>query len=147
MAEEEQQKGSQSMEEILASIRSIIAGGEDPAAREQLTATVEDALGSSDDGDLKLEADAPRAELLELARVAQGGSDAALLSPEARANTSGTLAALENTLVRGYEGSENTLEGLIRELLRPMLKEWLDAHLPGLVERMVAREISRIRGE
>jgi cell pole-organizing protein PopZ len=30
--------------------------------------------------------------------------------------------------------------------MRPMIKEWLDAHLPGLVERLVAREITRVSG-
>jgi uncharacterized protein len=39
---------------------------------------------------------------------------------------------------------ETSLEGLTRDLLRPMLKEWLDAKLPGLVEAMVAKEIERI---
>lgn len=39
---------------------------------------------------------------------------------------------------------ETSLEGLTRELLRPMLKEWLDAKLPVLVEGMVAKEIERI---
>jgi uncharacterized protein len=39
---------------------------------------------------------------------------------------------------------ETSLEGLTRDLLRPMLKEWLDSNLPSLVESMVAREIERI---
>jgi cell pole-organizing protein PopZ len=39
---------------------------------------------------------------------------------------------------------ETSLEGLTRDLLRPMLKEWLDSNLPALVESMVAREIERI---
>jgi hypothetical protein len=47
-------------------------------------------------------------------------------------------------LVRNYEGSADTLEGLVREILTPMLKTWLDANLPEMVERMVAREIERI---
>jgi len=39
---------------------------------------------------------------------------------------------------------ETSLEGLTRELMKPMLKEWLDTNLPGIVEAMVAREIERI---
>lgn len=39
---------------------------------------------------------------------------------------------------------ETSLEGLTRELLRPMLKDWLDTHLPPIVEAMVEREITRI---
>lgn len=41
---------------------------------------------------------------------------------------------------------ETSLEGLVREMLRPVLKEWLDAHLPALVEKLVEKEIQRIAG-
>ena len=37
-----------------------------------------------------------------------------------------------------------TLEELTRELVRPMLKEWLDQHLPITVERLVREEIERL---
>jgi len=40
-----------------------------------------------------------------------------------------------------------TLEDMVRELLRPHLKEWLDAHLPQLVERLVRDEIARLLRE
>ena len=39
---------------------------------------------------------------------------------------------------------EISLEGLTRDLLRPMLKDWLDTNLPPIVEAMVDREITRI---
>ena len=41
-------------------------------------------------------------------------------------------------------GQGLTLEEITRELLRPMLKQWLDAHLPGTVERLVQEEIARV---
>ena len=65
---------------------------------------------------------------------------------EAAARTS--LAALSSLLVKPAEpeAAENTLEGLVREMLRPMMKDWLDANLPRLVEGMVAKEIARITG-
>jgi uncharacterized protein len=37
-----------------------------------------------------------------------------------------------------------TLEDLVREMLRPMLKSWLDDNLPGVVERLVRNEIERV---
>jgi cell pole-organizing protein PopZ len=37
-----------------------------------------------------------------------------------------------------------TLEDLVREMLRPMLKVWLDDNLPGMVERLVRAEIERV---
>lgn len=42
---------------------------------------------------------------------------------------------------------ETSLEGLTRDLLRPMLAEWLEAHLPAMVEQMVQAEIARIVGK
>jgi len=57
-----------------------------------------------------------------------------------------SLVNLSKLLVRSDDGPSNTLEGLVREMLRPMLKEWLDDRLPGLVEVMVKREIDRITG-
>ena len=41
-------------------------------------------------------------------------------------------------------GEENLVENLARELMRPMIKEWLDNNLPQLVERAVSREIERL---
>jgi hypothetical protein len=40
--------------------------------------------------------------------------------------------------------SGRTLESLVRELLRPMLKHWLDDHLPPMIERIVREEIQRM---
>ena len=42
---------------------------------------------------------------------------------------------------------ETSLEGLVRELLRPAIAEWLDKNLPPLVEKLVAVEIARIVGK
>lgn len=58
--------------------------------------------------------------------------------------TRDALGALSRLVVRPEPGSDGTLEGLVRDLLKPMLADWLDANLPGLVEDMVAREIARI---
>jgi len=42
---------------------------------------------------------------------------------------------------------ETSLEGLTRDLLRPMLAQWLESNLPAMVERLVAVEIARIAGK
>ena len=39
-----------------------------------------------------------------------------------------------------------TIEELVKELLRPMLRDWLDANLPGLVQRIVEREVAKLAG-
>lgn len=50
-----------------------------------------------------------------------------------------------NTLARTVIGQNaRTLEDLVKEMLRPMLKSWLDDNLPSLVERIVRAEIERV---
>lgn len=58
--------------------------------------------------------------------------------------TRGTLDQLSRLLVKPEPRADGTLEGLVRDMLRPMLRDWLDAQLPTLVEEMVAREIDKI---
>ncbi|HAD25315.1 MAG TPA: hypothetical protein DDW95_04910 [Alphaproteobacteria bacterium] len=59
-----------------------------------------------------------------------------------------TAAALNQLVVDmpSYVGMGQglSLEEIVKELLRPLLKEWLDQHLPGMAERLVQEEISRI---
>ena len=52
-----------------------------------------------------------------------------------------TLAAERNTVV--HRGGP-TIEEMMREEMRPLIKGWLDAHLPPLVERLVRAEIDRV---
>jgi len=69
-----------------------------------------------------------------------------IVSVESEIAARSSLAALSSMIVKPEDGDGNTLEGMVREMLRPMLKEWLDANLPTLVEGMVAKEIARITG-
>ena len=73
--------------------------------------------------------------------------NAAMLSVASEVAARQALSNLSNLLVPPQPGEEATLEGLVRAMLRPMLKDWLDANLPDLVERLVAREIARISGQ
>uniref|UniRef100_UPI00157725C1 DUF2497 domain-containing protein n=1 Tax=Sphingomonas bacterium TaxID=1895847 RepID=UPI00157725C1 len=77
----------------------------------------------------------------EAARVAGDGPTVSSGTVEA---TRGALDQLSRLLVKPEPRTDGTLEGLVREMLRPMLRDWLDARLPALVEDMVAREIDRI---
>jgi len=64
-----------------------------------------------------------------------------LLEPATNSVVRANFAKLNNF---GLGNSGLTIESLMRDMLRPMLKDWLDEHLPALVERMVEKEISRI---
>ena len=59
-----------------------------------------------------------------------------------------TDAAVRHTFARLHSvgiGTQGlTIENMIRDMMRPMLKDWLDENLPGVVERMVEREIARV---
>jgi cell pole-organizing protein PopZ len=65
-----------------------------------------------------------------------------LVSDPVANQTSNALGRLMGSMM---VGSGNTLDDVVRELLKPLLKEWLDANLPQLVEAEVAKEIDRIR--
>lgn len=69
--------------------------------------------------------------------------DEALLAEPAASAAAGAFAALtENLRVSSDNGQ--TLEGIVRELMRPMLKQWLDENLPSIVEAKVQEEIERV---
>lgn len=73
------------------------------------------------------------------ARAAIG--DDGLLSADANQAVHSAFTNLAGTIL---SNNSRTLEDLVKELLRPMLKEWLDDNLPSMVERMVRQEIERI---
>jgi hypothetical protein len=72
--------------------------------------------------------------------------DTRLMSESALTASRSALASLSAMIVKPESNGDNTLDGLVRELLRPMLKEWLDARLPEIVEKMVEKEVARIAG-
>lgn len=141
-----------SMEEILSSIKRIIREEGDAAVSTRARripkaapAPQPDPIG--DDADEVLELSEPVAP----EPMAIGAPDAPphpepILSDRAVEATRGPLEALSRMVVRPEVSGTDTLEGLVRELLKPMLSEWLDANLPHIVETLVAREISRITG-
>jgi uncharacterized protein len=149
-----------SMEEILASIRNIIA--DDPAKeaapkRQQAQAPTPQIAYSKDaprsHGDAsglpqRPDANAPtvvwrRPQAVEAEAVADTvqRSEESLLSPEANEAVALSFGALSANLeVRSAELADS----MVRDMLRPMVKTWLDDNLPTLVERLVREEIQRV---
>ena len=128
-----------SMEEILASIKRVIAEDGRAAARP--------ARGSR-----PAEAPPPEDDVLEL-KDPIGEAVSPLVSEDAAAASRQSLAALSALRERSETAAsapstagDGPLEAVVREMLKPMLKEWLDTHLPQIVETMVAREVARITG-
>ena len=73
-----------------------------------------------------------------------------LMAPESTAAAAASVGSLLRTLshertTQVYRGGP-TIEDLVREEVRPLLKDWLDTHLPPLVERLVRQEIERVAG-
>jgi len=70
-----------------------------------------------------------------------------LVSEEALAASTAALAQLAQSVTRTREpapGASKTVEEVVREAVEPLLKQWLDQHLPRIVERMVREAIDRV---
>jgi len=147
------QPGEPSVEEILASIKQVIARDSRLASDERRRPDTEPR--SFDPAEEAAAAAAHEAghadEVLDLGAM-DGVTPAPLLADEAVSSMRESLAALATMAAPGVQpqivrSGETSLEGLVRELLRPMLAEWLDKNLPPLVERLVTAEIARIVGK
>nr|WP_082665283.1 DUF2497 domain-containing protein [Sphingopyxis sp. H115] len=129
-----------SMEDILSSIRRVIARDEAPgSAREIRVPEADDIL------DLQDEEDRAQADRADDELVSEASADAARQSLDAL--TAVVTPAVAAATVAAPTVAGRTMEEVVLDALRPMLKEWLDANLPSLVEAMVAKEISRITGK
>lgn len=125
----------QSVEEILASIKRIIVDEEPGVAPVRLAP-------AGDDDVLELTTPLPP---LPPAALSQPTPDVPMMSSAAAAASRQSLASLAGLKLSGGDPADDTLAGLVRELLRPLLKDWLDAHLPAVVERAVVQEIARLQ--
>lgn len=161
----------QSMEDILASIRRIlnedeapVAAGastpEDPApgaaadapeagmaGAEEPFLLTEEMMVSPPEDPPSAPASAPQPEPAPPAVTPAAES---LLAPAAAAAAAASVGQLLRA-VSAERGSAvtrggPTIEDVVREELRPLLKDWLDQHLPPLVERLVRAEIERVVG-
>lgn len=156
-----------SMEEILASIRRIISEEEQAPAPEavlDLTETEAPAPApaplaaaapppAASEDDIVFDEEPASAPAFEAAAPAApvytpppsvdvAGVDT-ILSPPTASAAAGAMARLAGTL-RISDAPNQTIEGVVRELLKPMLKEWLDKNLPAIVESRVEAELERI---
>ena len=160
-----------SVEEILESIKKVIARDnrvgalearqrrEDEAAQAETSAPRQDEvldLSEMAIDDEAIEEDAGDWEDVDSADVDSGPAasddDTPLITDAVRGAMQENLAALAMLSEPGAKpqivrSGETSLEGLTRELLRPMLAQWLDQNLPGMVEKLVQAEIARIAGK
>lgn len=161
-----QQPGEPSVEEILESIKKVIArengsfGAALPLRGNQNSEPVEPAAPEEAEEVLELD----EVAMVALSEQEEGAGDrydraqddAAADAPLTAAATASAmrdnLAALAMLAQPGrspqiVRSGETSLEGLTRELLRPMLSQWLDDNLPAMVEELVKAEIARIAGK
>ncbi|MGH7121559.1 MAG: DUF2497 domain-containing protein [Acetobacteraceae bacterium] len=151
------------MEDILASIRRILndeGTSADPTERREEVLVLDDSMMVADPnpatalvahqplvGPSRGVGSAPANEEATPSDQIAGGR---LVAPEAAAAAAAAVGGLVKRLTseRGaavHRGGP-TIEDLVREELRPLLKAWLDANLPALVERVVRAEIERVLG-
>jgi cell pole-organizing protein PopZ len=84
---------------------------------------------------------APRAPAYESPAFDAAATRQAILSQNTVNSVESAFNALASTVL---SNNARTLEDLVKEMLRPMLKAWLDDNLPALVERIVKAEIERV---
>ena len=132
-----------SMEDILASIKKVIAEEKElrsnaaPAEVLEDEPLPEDAPSSDED---VLELDEPLAPAADLGPP--------LIDEDIAGHSREALEQLQTVAATiPAPASINPLEDLVREMLRPILKQWLDEHLPQMVDEHVKREITRITGK
>lgn len=155
-----------SMDEILASIRKIISEDDEKepvaaAAEEEPLVLDEEAVDEielvdeaeeeielvgemeeevEEQGDGVDSQDEP--EELEVPLPSPPPASEALVGDETRQQAASSLTSLSAAISEHRPGL--TVEQLAEDLLRPMLREWLDANLPDMVERLVQKEIQRM---
>jgi cell pole-organizing protein PopZ len=159
--------GDPSMEDILASIRRILSedeasGAKAPASDDVLlldpSMMVNETTKVTPPPEPVPAASAPEPAAPGPAqeRVAESPAGASgeaaapegLVAPDtaesAAVSVLGLIRALAADRATPVHRTGPTIEDLVREELRPLLKAWLDAHLPALVERLVRNEIERV---
>ncbi len=165
MAEDKESNADPSMEEILASIRKIISDDTPPPepepapepkpASEPLPepepepAASEEVLELTqmiqDDGSITDLADEPAPPAASEPLVSEPAAETAASAFSSFANTVDIERMATGANKPTFIGNgARTLEDMALELMRPLLREWLDHNLPALVERLVQKEIERI---
>lgn len=81
---------------------------------------------------------------LAMAGFDEEQQDDRLISPPTEAAGAAAFLALERSIRMGQTG--DTLEDVVKGLLKPMLRHWLDENLPDMVERLVRAEIEKMAG-
>ncbi len=166
-----------SMEEILASIRRIIAEDDPAASKDEVldlaepvaepepearpvaqTAPVQNSINADElvfEDDFAVDDDsyvtpeptpapAPQAQYEPgPSRPAASAREEAILSEAVASVTASALTRLASSM-RIADDPNQTIEGMVRELLKPMLKDWLEANLPTIVDAKVEAALERV---
>jgi len=133
-----------SMEHALAAIKRVMAEEKELRVASRIA---EPTPQPTDDGEQTavLELDESMVEELNLPTA---DLEPPLVSSDAAAASRPRLAELQQAAAAApAEAAEHPLEQMVRDMLRPALKDWLDRHLPAMVEEHVKREIGRITGK
>lgn len=88
-----------------------------------------------------LSAVASPAAVIETPVIETGES---LLTDHAKTASMDSLTRLAQNIAISRAGQGGTLEDIVREMVKPMLRDWLDRNLPLMIERMVERELERL---
>jgi uncharacterized protein len=127
-----------SMEDILASIKKVIAEEKELRSAAELGEQSRAGVAEIESEEDVLELDEP---------LAPADLGPPLLDEGAAEESRHSLKELSSVAAAASPQPQvNPLEDVVREMLRPILKQWLDEHLPEIVNEHVRNEIARITG-
>ena len=143
-------RDSEARAEVPQRRRGLIAGGAEPVDSDEADDVLE--LGAGLGEELIIEDDAGLDAVYGEEPGEDEDEDEGLIADATRSAMQQNFAALTMLSKPGKQPQivrqgETSLEGLVRDMLRPMLSKWLDENLPGMVEDLVKAEIARIAGK
>ena len=135
----------QSMEEILASIRRIISEDDKNVKLDDVTDLHPNRETLDPEfTDIKIDENVLHLTEDDLEVTSDNSSTEKIISDEISAEVKNQFNILSKLLTPDYKGADVKIDTLVSDLLRPMLKQWLEKNLPSLVKKMVSKEISRL---
>ncbi len=158
-----QEHGDAKLEDILKSIRGIIDNQSQVHPRVDKSAEIEllnkiEGHSMADEAEVALELDEISEDysfedhedesILELTRTLSLDAiedESSLISDSTKRQTKVEFDRFAKTAQKAsYQNKDDSLDGMVNKLMRPLVKEWLDSNLPRIVEKVVAEEIRKM---
>lgn len=149
----DQSNNGEKIEDILKSVRNIIDNHNNKISPSQTTTTKNAASNAATSQKevpfkeeiLKNEQTSDTDNILELTSVIEEKDIGdCLISDQVKQQTKEEINKFINVFKEEYSGKYQSMELIVNDLMRPLIKDWLNNNLPNIVERIVSEEIKKI---